>query len=231
MRFHVVVLTIVLAAAIGFSSPAYSQILFSDDFSGGLSAWTLENPSYWSIVNGWLDVDMPTAPNVFAKALAGDASWTDYRLEYDVVGMVESSKISYFRYHDETKGYFLNVRGYVAGEGDPGAIRLFKLNGNEQWDWGSWTLQKQVPFITPLGTVFHVKIQLIGPEIVVYVDGVEKLRYVDTVAPVFSGKIGFAGFTGADYGNHVRWDNVVVSGLGAVPVESRTWGAIKSLYK
>lgn len=206
--------------------------LFFDDFSGDLSAWDLENAQYWSIHDGWLDVDVPDVDYTFAKAFAGSMEWTDYRFEYDLMGVKNSAKICYFRYHDETKGYFLNVRGPVGPENDPGALRLFELNGLNKWPHGSWTLLKKVPFITQLGTTYHITIDVIGPEIVVYVDGIERLRYTDPVTPVLDGRIGFAGFTGANFnhGNHVRWDNVAVSSLVPVKARGTTWGSLKSRY-
>ena len=72
----IVVCTVIVA------NPASTSALFKDDFSGSLSAWELQNPGYWSIVNGWLDVDIPSISYTFAKAFAGDISWTDYRFEF-----------------------------------------------------------------------------------------------------------------------------------------------------
>jgi len=90
-----------------------------------------------------------------------------------------------------------------------------------------------VPYINPLGTVYHIAIHAIGPEIIVYVNGAEAIRYLDLDSPGLSGRIGFAGFTGANFYNgiHVRWDNVTVDSLLPIPVEHTTWGRLKSLYR
>lgn len=212
---------------------AAGQVLFTEEFSAGYSAWDLENSSYWSVVSGAFDVDMPDQRYQFAKAFAGDPAWDNYTFEFDVMGLKHSSKICYFRYQNSTTGYFLNFRGPVPDEGDDGALRLFKLDNMNRWNWGSWTFLTATPFISVLNTWYRVKIELNGPEIVVYVDNIEYIRYVDMSAPVLTGRIGFAGFTGANpyAGNHVRFDNVIVAGFQTVPVREESWGAIKALWR
>src|SRR5688572_15170540 len=124
---------------IALSTAAAAGTLFQDDCSN-LSQWSLENASYWSVTDGRLDVNIPSVDYTFARAIAGDQNWADYRFDFDVMGLKESAKICYFRYHDSTKGYFLNFRSAVEAEGDPGAVRLFRLNNKGYWAHGSWDL-------------------------------------------------------------------------------------------
>lgn len=76
---------------------AFGTTVFQDDFSGDMSAWEIQSPSYWSVVDGWADVDIASVQYTFAKAFAGNVNWADYRFEFDVVGLKASSKICYFR--------------------------------------------------------------------------------------------------------------------------------------
>ena len=108
--------------------PTQADTLFQDDFSNGINNWTLESSAYWSIVDGWLDVNMPNDDYTFAKAFAGDINWIDYLFDFDILGIKNSAKICYFRYQNENTGYFLNFRGPVPAENDPGAVRLFRLD-------------------------------------------------------------------------------------------------------
>ena len=215
------------------SGVAFGTTVFQDDFSMGMNAWEIDSPSYWSVVDGWADVDIPSMPYTFAKAFAGNVNWTDYRFDFDVMGLKDSSKICYFRYQTDTKGYMLNFRGPVPEEGDPGAVRLFRLlpEPSAQWPWGNWRLLVAVPYVNDVNVGYHVSIEVMGPDITVFVNGDEVLHYVDSDDPVLNGRIGLAGFTGANFGggNHVRWDNVVVSIL-AVPSSPTTWGRVKALY-
>lgn len=192
--------------------------LFKEDFSSGLGQWTLESPSYWSTPNGVLDVNIPSVSYTFARAIAGDENWTNYRFDFDVEGLVGSEKICYVRYHDETQGYMLNFRSAVPAEGDPGAVRLFRLNDQPYQSWGSrgarggWDLLTAVPYLHHQGSWYHVTVSVAGPNITVSIDGAQVIDYVDTDAPVLTGRIGLAGFTGANFegGQHVQFDNVQV---------------------
>lgn len=196
--------------------PASDRTLFQDDFSNGLGQWTLENASDWSTPVGVLDVNMPSVAYTFARAIAGDVNWKNYRFDFDVNGLVGSEKICYFRYSDPTEGYMLNFRSAVPAENDPGAVRLFRLNSGPGWPWGSWDLLKAVPFVHQQGTWHHVTVSVVGPNITVSIDGARVLHYVDTEAPVLTGGIGLAGFTGANFegGQRVQFDNVRVGTIG-----------------
>jgi len=219
--------------------PVSAQILFQDDFSAGLGQWTLESGDYWSNPDGVADVTIPSVDYTFARAVAGDENWTDYRFDFDVVGLQESAKICYFRYHDPTQGYMLNFRSAVPVEGDPGAVRLFRLNGDlltsknpSFWPWGSWDLLLAEPYVNQQGMWYHVSVSAFGPDITVYINGAQVLHYVDTDAPVFTGRIGLAGFTGANVegGQHVQFDNVRVY-VPTVATQPTTWGRVKALYR
>jgi hypothetical protein len=231
--FIVFFLLVVLAV------PLSAHTLFQDDFSAGLGHWALDNADYWSSPNGVADVAIPNMDYTFARAIAGDDNWTDYRFDFDVMGLQESAKICYFRYHDPTQGYMLNFRGAVPAEGDPGAVRLFRLNGDlmspknpAYWPWGSWDLLLAEPYVSDQGTWYHVSVSVIGPEITVFINGAQVLHYIDTDAPVLTGRIGLAGFTGANTegGQHVQFDNVVVY-VPVLRTEAATWGKVKALYR
>ncbi len=225
-------ITISMLFASLLASVATAGTLLQDDFSGGLEQWTLENSAYWSVIDGVLDVDIPSVDYTFARAIGGNVNWTDYRFDFDVVGLKESSKICYFRYHDVTKGYFLNFRSAVPAEGDPGAVRLFRLTEGPGWPWGSWHLLAAVPYVNQQGTWYHVTVEVIGNAITVLIDHSQVLYYLDTDDPILDGRVGLAGFTGANFeqGQHVQFDNVLVSSP-TVPTKSTTWGAVKALYR
>ncbi len=222
-------LAVLLLLALGHT-PASGQALFSDDFSGDLSRWSIDAPSYWSIADGWMQVHLFN--DKISKALVGDPAWSDYRVDFDVVQLSGVDKFCYLRYQDETIGYFVNFRGPVPAEnGDPGAVRLFRLNNRNQWPWGSWDLVDFAFFPNNLGTTYHLTIEAVGNRITVWVDGTEMLSFADTVAPVLNGKVGLGGFNGASGGPcQAKWDNFRVT-VPAVATETTSWGRVKALFR
>ena len=194
------VMLLVMLAVTTANGSASDGVLFQDDFSTGMGAWELDSPSCWFVLDGWLDVSIPSTPYTFAKAFAGNVGWTDYQFEFDLLGVRGPNKICYFRYQGETSGYMLNFRGPVPAEGDPGALRLFRLCADpvSQWPWGCWNLLEAVPYPHDAGIRYHISVEAAGPEITISVDGVVVLDYTDITAPVRHGRIGLAGFTGGD---------------------------------
>ena len=88
------------------------------------------------------------------------------------------------------------------------------------------------PYVNQQGMWYHVSVSAFGPDITVYINGAQVLHYVDTDAPVFTGRIGLAGFTGANVegGQHVQFDNVRVY-VPTVATQPTTWGRVKALYR
>jgi hypothetical protein len=62
--------------------------LFADDFSTSeLEQWRTEHQGFWSVRAGMLRADLPDRKHVHSLIHAGDSTWRDYVLEFDVCGV------------------------------------------------------------------------------------------------------------------------------------------------
>ena len=70
-----------------FRSPA-GRALFSDDFSDGdLQGWRADEPASWSVRRGVLRADLPDVKQAHSFLYAGDSTWVNYAVDFDVCGM------------------------------------------------------------------------------------------------------------------------------------------------
>ncbi|MGH3054332.1 MAG: family 16 glycoside hydrolase, partial [Gaiellaceae bacterium] len=70
-----------------FKRPA--NALFADDFSSdSLRGWRADSlASVWKVRDGVLRGDLPDVKQAHAFLFAGDSSWTDYAVDFDICGM------------------------------------------------------------------------------------------------------------------------------------------------
>ena len=140
----------------------------------------------WRIVDGSLVLD-----GKFGKYMVGSEDWGDYAVESDITITADSAnaglcvRVSNPSTHQEDRlsagsDY---LQGYFIGFGD-GSIVLGKHN----YDWKEL---KQVTFNTKKGQSYHLKVEVIGNEIRVRVDGKLVMTYKDTDAPFLHGMVGY----------------------------------------
>src|SRR5205823_110325 len=69
-----------------FALPA-GHVLFSDDFTHGLDAWRADRPGAWTAVHGMVKAELPDQRQLRSLLWAGDSTWTDYALDFDVCSL------------------------------------------------------------------------------------------------------------------------------------------------
>jgi Domain of Unknown Function (DUF1080) len=182
----------------GFNRPA--NALFADDFSrGGLRGWRTDSlASAWTVKDGVLRADLPDGKQMHSFLFAGDSTWTDYAVDFDVCGMRGVDKgvgVRVFKKH----GLGVDLR---SGEHQDVLLYATKFpvgSGKAENTNGSW---------------HHVRVAILGNACRVTVDGrvvVDKhhLRF----DPPPHGGIVLAAYAGGVGECTVYYDNVVVTPL------------------
>ena len=180
--------------------------LFVDDFhSGKLPAWRADRDGVWSVRRGMLKAELPDDRQQHSLLFAGDSTWTDYAVDFDVCGMRGVDKGAVVRVRGK-RGLGVDLRG--PGYHDV-RLQLNELpigranveNGNGVWQ--------------------HVRLEVRGARCRVIVNGQELIdRRVPLRLPP-SGGIALAAYTGGVGECTVYYDNVAVTVLG-VPEAART---------
>jgi hypothetical protein len=176
-----------------FDPPAQG-VLFSDDFSHDLGKWNPDRPGVWSIRHRALRADLPDEKQVRSLLWAGDSSWTNYTLDFDVCGIRGVDKGAVVRAQGEL-GVGVDLRGgsyqdVVAYVKDMPIGKKNAVNANAAWN--------------------HVKIQVADEQVRVWVNG--ELRLDHKQSRVKQGRIALAAYTGGSGQCTVYYDNVVVTG-------------------
>jgi len=180
------------------AEPPPSGALFADDFaSGNLGGWRVDATDYWTIRRGMLRCDLPDRKQVHSLIRAGDSTWKDYALDFDVCGIRGVDKGAVVRMRGQIglgldlrgPGYndlLLNVRELPVG-------RVSLTNGNGMWH--------------------HVRVEVRGDRCRVMVNDSDPLeRRIPGKVPT-SGGIALAAYTGGVGESTVYYDNVVVTAL------------------
>jgi len=169
--------------------------LFFDDFSGDLSRWRPDTPGVWQIWRGMLRADLPEARQQRSLIWAGDPSWTDVALDFDVCAMRGVDKGAVIRGLGEL-GVGIDLRGgayqdVVAYVRDWPMGKASALNADAVWN--------------------HVRIEAKGQRVRVWVNGQLELSHPQSRAA--HGRIALAAYTGGVGVCTVYYDNVVVTPL------------------
>lgn len=170
-------------------------LLFQDDFEDGiLDGWEMSGPGTWAIENGELVVDMGEGIELNGYAYEGESGWRDFSLDVDLKADEGTEKSIGFRV-DEDGGYWVNMRGDPMND-----ILLGK----------SSAILSSTTYLNQAGVWYHVRVEMVGSTIKVFVNDQLKLDYTDPVTDVSHGKIALIGWTGLLGVDKVRFDNVVV---------------------
>jgi hypothetical protein len=185
-------------------------ILFQDDFSSGSDGWTVVDegttsaPSNWQVANGVLSQTKNTYSGGRPEyrgtfSYAGDIGWEDYNFsvrinssDNDFIGVM-------FRYQDQDNYYRLSMLKDSA-HGGPETLLVKKVNGE-------YYILKSIYFSYSQSVWHSLTIIAMGPEIIVFFDGNELMRYKDQ--SLASGKIAL--YCWANDG--CNFDDAVVSTL------------------
>ena len=175
--------------------PPDQGVLFADDFSHGLGAWTPDRDSVWSIRAGMLRGDLPDGPQQRAFLYAGSQHWADYAVDLDVCGIRGVDKGIAVRVQGES-GVGVDLRGpgyhdvlLYQGKIPLGQHRID--NGNGMWH--------------------HLRVEARGPRYRVWVNGTLVLDRKDRRNAHPEGRIALAAYTGGVGQCTLYFDNVVVT--------------------
>lgn len=190
----------------GFDRP--TRALFADDFRDGtLKGWRADGNSVWSVRDGMLRAELRDEKQLHSFLYAGDSSWIDYALDFDVCGMRGVDKGCAVRVEPGKKGLGVDLRG-------PGYDDL-KLYVN-QFPVGS------AKFENPNGTWHHLRIEIRGRDrCKVIVDGNVMLDHRLRPPAPSRGGIALSAYTGGVGHCIVYYDNVAVTPLDTTTSASR----------
>lgn len=184
-------------------SPAPNRVLFHDDFEAdpiGYTAagWTLSPTAAWYVAADGTHV--LSAPGVgFPTAMAGDTTWTDYRVSADLKTNPTDGHARIVARH-ASDGYF-----YACGIDHPGTLFLGKEYG------GTWYEFANTPFSYTTGIWYHIDFSVTGTYLTCTVTdkstGTQRSATVSAVESYFpNGGIGATG-------DKAEFDNFVVTSI------------------
>jgi hypothetical protein len=185
-----------------FVRPAHA--MFVDDFTdGSLRGWTADEAAAWSVRDGILCADLPDGKQRHSFLYAGDSSWVDYAVDFDVCGMRGVDKGCAIRVEPGRRGLGVDLRG-------PGHDDL-KLYVNQFPVGGA-------AFANPNGAWHHIRVEIRGrSNCKVAIDGDMVLdQHLRPPAPARGG-IALSAYTGGVGTCTVYYDNVVVTKLSSAP--------------
>jgi len=183
-----------------------NEILFSDCFDdGNYDGWTpVSDDTSWSVTSGVLHNDgTKSVPRILADSTK---LFTDYIFEADAQCLIGLGCALIFRAEDYNNLYSFQLDSGII---PPGGWRL-RLSRFSDFTWPAdyYDVAPDVacPVPTGYGQWHQMKVQVVGAHIKCYIDGIMVFNVTDTVAPIFSGGIGFRTWAGAK----AEFDNVVV---------------------
>jgi len=89
-----------------------ASVMFVDAFAdGSLEGWTTDDAAVWSIRDGVLRAELPHEKQAYSFLYAGDSTWVDYAVDFDVCGMSGVDKGCAVRVMPGKKGLGIDFRG------------------------------------------------------------------------------------------------------------------------
>ncbi|MCF7995880.1 MAG: DUF1080 domain-containing protein [Chromatiaceae bacterium] len=206
----------ILSFVAGVSSA--ETVLFEDQFEGPdlSSEWISVLPSQW-IQDGWLYSQSTGSPrNSAVITHDGDKAWTDYTIIARVDGLLSMGGLV------ENASVFFRANGLspsagcCAMSGDHYILEI----GGPQWDLGpkialirvrgtDYELLHRVDGVPQTSDPWEVKISVVGPRILLWIDGEQIFDIVDPT-PLLHGGVGL----GVVWEARARFDYIKVTGEG-----------------
>jgi len=184
-------------------SPPKSGVLFADDFSDGLRGWVPDRDSVWSVRSGSLRAELPDARQLRSFIYAGSASWTDYAVDMDLIGIRGVDKGVVVRIEDES-GIGVDLRG-------PGYQDV--LLHRREWPLGRANVENAN------GAWHHLRVEAREHRYRVWVDGALVLDRADPRKARPRGRIALHAYPRGAPQSTVYYDNVIVTALKHIAVE------------
>ncbi len=174
------------------------RVLFEDDFSSGkLTKWATDREGVWSVWRGVLRADLPDEKQQRSFAWFGDSTWADVAVDLDVCQMRGVDKGVVVRANDGG-GIGVDLRSGVYQD-----ILMYR----RQWPLG------KAKATNPNGVWHHLRMELRGPHIKVFVNGELKLEREAPRDSDAQGRMGLPAYTGGVGQCTVYYDNIVVTAL------------------
>ena len=177
-------------------------VLFADDFSSdSLRGWRADSAAAaWSVRDGMLRGELPDVKQAHSFLTAGDSTWTDYAVDFDVCGMRGVDKGLGVRVKDK-HGLGIDLRGPPHNDVLAYLNRLPVGSGKVVNANGEW---------------HHVRVEVWGSHYRVSVDGhAVAEKHLLVKRPAHEGGIALAAYAGGVAECTVYYDNVVVTPLAA----------------
>jgi hypothetical protein len=172
--------------------------LLADDFQRGvLVGWTADREGVWTVRRGMLRAELPDERQLHSILYAGDSTWTNYALDFDVCAIRGVDKGAVVRLRGlRGLGFDLRGPGYQDVRLHLNELPIGKanvVNGNGVWH--------------------HVRCEVSGAHCRLLVNGAEVInRRVPLRIPP-TGRIALAAYTGGVGQCTVYYDNIVVTAL------------------
>ena len=166
-----------------------------DGFDGGSARWSTSGGA-WSIVSDGGKVYEQRTLAGTARAVAGESSWTNQRLQASVKITARDGADAVVallgRYRDSSNFYQLALR--------LSSLELRKRSG------ATWTILATAPVSFATGSWSTIRLEVVGSTLRAYVNGSKKLEITDADHPFASGRVGLS-----TYNATARFDKVSVA--------------------
>jgi hypothetical protein len=210
-----------LATVALITAPPALAVEFFDDFEdGNLDGWECDTCEQWFVScansEGTAFVMLPDTPQLASRICIGELQWTDFILDVDVRGLIGGDKGIFFHH----TGVGTQDTYYSVGMT---MDTIFLTKRSDPSGQGSILAQAPHPFTNWVW--HHVRIEVQGPRIAVWIDGDQYFDYVDP-HPLLVGGVCLEAYTGWGVASVTQWDNVFLT-EGAVSVAPSSWGQIK----
>jgi hypothetical protein len=226
----VLVLILVLSATRAFPEQCLTET-FSDSsqFSGT-----------WSVIHGTVAVELDWAHGhatgeddpIFVLKDPASLQWQDISIDVDTYWNSNDAwcydrLFFYLQSNTDWQPNLYPPNGYMFEmKAEQDNIGLTKFVG------GSGTTLSLLNYTVTRGSMYHVRIVTLNGDISVYIGGVLAMHVSDNTFT--SGTIGFGASTGGGGATYVDsyYDDVVVEGAcPSTPIESSSWGRIKTVFR
>jgi len=198
-------ITYLILIILGFwllpSSVSAQELVFSEDFSGGLEKWepTRDDGSYWAVVDGRVEGTInrySTISELVPKDAYWNPEWQDFSYEFDFTPITGVDRNISFGVQDLCNWYETHFVQEV--------VHLVRLKDC------SLPFRVSYPHTLINGQTYHFKIVLIQGRIQILINTVLILDEKDWTFNQNYGKIGLKVGTGAVFPTKVAYDNIQV---------------------